>query len=119
MVLYIKVSDEEIVSRLSGRRICRECQTPYHIQFNPSAQEGVCDKCGGELYQRADDNPATIRARLATYHEQTAPLIEYYQQIGVLREIDGEGGVTEITASVLTAVQELIKPKAAFEMTYA
>lgn len=119
MVLYIKVSDEEIISRLSGRRVCRECQTPYHVKFNPPAQEGVCDRCGGELYQRADDNPATIRARLETYHEQTAPLIEYYQQIGVLRAIDGEGEVSEITTNVLAAVQELIKPKTALKMSYA
>ncbi len=106
-VLHIRVSDEEIVSRLSGRLICRNCQTPYHCKFNPPTQEGICDACGGELYQRDDDNPATIRTRLKTYHGQTAPLIDYYKKAGLLIEINGEGDVAAVTESTLAAVQNI------------
>ncbi|GAB4426297.1 MAG: hypothetical protein Kow0031_06050 [Anaerolineae bacterium] len=106
-VLYINVSDEEIVNRLSGRLICRNCQTPFHVQFKPPAQEGVCDVCGGELYQRDDDNPDTIRARLKTFHGQTAPLIDYYTQAGLLIEIKGEGEVSEITERTMQAIASI------------
>lgn len=109
-VLYIKVSDEEIVKRLSGRIICKECQTPFHKIFNPF-QRCPYSKCEGEyLYQRDDDKPETVRARLETYHTQTAPLIDYYDQAGLLIEIEGEGEVAEITHRTLDAVQQL-KPK--------
>ncbi len=107
-VLHIKVSDEEIVNRLSGRLICRSCQTPYHTMFKQPKTEGVCDLCGGELYQRDDDNPNTIRARLQTYHAQTAPLINYYQEAGLLIEIDGEGEVAGVTQRTLNAVKALL-----------
>lgn len=106
-VLHIKVSDEEIVNRLSGRLICRNCQTPYHKMFKPPKHEGRCDLCGGELYQRDDDNPETIRARLKTYHGQTAPLIDYYQNIGLLIEIEGEGNVTDVTARTMAVIDRL------------
>jgi len=106
-VLYIRVSDEEIVRRLSGRLICRNCQTPYHLQFKPPAKAGICDVCGGELYQRDDDNPKTVRARLKTYHGQTAPIIDYYKDSGVLVEIDGEGDVSEVTERTLAAAKGL------------
>lgn len=89
-VIFIQTSDELIVSRLSGRLICKACQTPYHKTNRPPKKEGVCDRCGGELYQRADDNPETVRARLATFHTQTAPLIEYYQKAGLLHPVNGE-----------------------------
>jgi adenylate kinase len=106
-VFYIKVSDEEIVRRLSGRIICKECQTPFHKIFNPF-QRCPYNKCEGEyLYQRDDDKPETVRARLETYHTQTAPLIDYYDQAGLLIEIDGEGEVLEITKRTLAAVQRL------------
>lgn len=111
-VLYIKVSDEEIVKRLSGRLICRSCQTPYHLIFKPPAQEGVCDLCGGELYQRDDDNPETVRARLNTFHAQTAPLIDYYKGAGLLIEIDGEGQVSDVTERTRSAVKGLIQSQA-------
>ena len=106
-VIYIKVSDEEIVKRLSGRIICKECQTPFHKIFNPF-KSCPYHKCHGEyLYQRDDDKPETVRARLETYHTQTAPLIEYYQQAGLLIEIDGEGEVSEITERMLAAARQL------------
>ncbi len=109
LVLYIKVSDEEIVNRLSGRIICKECQTPFHKVFNPF-RSCPFNKCEGEyLYQRDDDKPETVRARLETYHSQTEPLINYYQDAGLLAEIDGEGDVAEITARVLAATEGLVK----------
>ena len=104
-VLYIKVTDEAIVRRLSGRLICRDCQAPYHVDFQPPRQTGKCDTCGGELYQRDDDNPNTVRARLATFHRQTEPLIAYYRRAGLLHEIEGEGSVANITARCLAAIR--------------
>jgi adenylate kinase len=108
-VIYIKVSDDEIVKRLSGRWICRNCQTPYHTLYNPPRVAGVCDVCGGELYQRDDDNPTTVRARLQTYHTQTAPLIDYYTRAGLLVEIDGEGDVANVTRRTIEAARGLRK----------
>ena len=103
-VIYIRVSDEAIIRRLSGRLICRDCQSPYHTEFKPPHRPGVCDSCGGELYQRADDNPNTVRARLANFHAQTEPLISYYRRAGLLHEVEGEGSVTDITTRCLAAV---------------
>ena len=108
-VLYIKVSDVEIISRLSGRLICRNCQTPFHVRFKPPSKEGVCDVCGGELYQRDDDNPDTIRTRLKTFHSQTAPMINYYKEAGLLIEIEGEGEVSEVTGKTSEAIQNLAR----------
>ncbi|HEX9922115.1 MAG TPA: adenylate kinase [Anaerolineae bacterium] len=104
-VLYLKVSDAEIVRRLSGRLICRNCQTPFHKEFNPPSQAGICDVCGGELYQRDDDNPETIRAQLKTFHRQTAPLINYYREAGLLIEIDGEGDVSQVSQRMSEALR--------------
>ena len=104
-VLCINVSDDAIVSRLSGRLICRNCQAPYHSVFNPPKSADTCDQCGGELYQRADDNAATVRARLATFHAQTEPLIEYYRGAGLLHEINGEGDIAVVSARSLAAVK--------------
>ena len=106
-VLYINVSDEAIVSRLSGRLICRNCQTPYHRQFKPPKQSGACDNCGGELYQRDDDNPITVRARLRTFHGQTEPLIAYYKDAGLIHEISGEGEVSAVVARSLAVARDL------------
>jgi adenylate kinase len=103
-VLYIKVSDEELVTRLAGRWICRACQTPFHTKFKPPVKAGVCDACGGELYQRDDDKPATVRARLQTFHKQTSPLIEYYTKSGQLTEVEGEGDVSAVTNRVTAAM---------------
>jgi len=108
-VLYIAVPDEELVRRLSGRWICRQCQTPYHIIFSPPAREGVCDACGGELYQRDDDRPETVRARLKVYHQQTALLIDYYRQAGLLVEVDGAGDIETVSTALLEAACNLVK----------
>ncbi len=104
-VLYINVSDAAIIDRLSGRMICRNCQAPYHRLFKPARAPGICDSCGGELYQRADDNPGTIRARLVTFHRQTEPLIDYYRRAGLLHEIDGAGDVSGISGRCFAAVR--------------
>ncbi len=108
-VLYISVADQEIVTRLAGRRICRSCQAPYHLTFKPPAHAGICDVCGGELYQRDDDNPATIRARLKTFHAQTAPLIQYYRAAGLLIEIDGQGEVAAVKERTMAAARSLLR----------
>lgn len=95
-VLYVKVSNEELLRRLSGRWICRECQTPYHLVSSPPKVAGKCDHCGGELYQRPDDTRKTAEKRLEVYFAQTAPLIDYYQQRKKLAEIDGGRRIEEV-----------------------
>jgi adenylate kinase len=107
VVLYINVSNEEIVKRLSGRVICQDCQTPYHIEYNPPLKEGVCNSCGGSLWRRDDDNPDTVRARLRTYYGQTAPLIDYYNREGILVEINGEGKVNEVVDRILLSLDKI------------
>jgi len=110
-VLCINVPDETIVARLSGRLICRQCQTPFHRDFKRPKQEGTCDRCGGQLYQRDDDNPGTVRARLRTFHAQTEHLIHFYRDAGLLREVAGEGPLASVTARTLAtarAVQNAI-----------
>jgi len=103
--LYINVSDEEVVRRLGGRWICRGCQTPYHETNMPPKIKGVCDACGGELYQRDDDTETTVRSRLDVYNKQTKPLIDYYDKIGKLGEINGEGKAEEVAQRLLTVVK--------------
>jgi adenylate kinase len=103
-VVYIKVSEAELLDRLSGRWICRQCQTPYHAQNSPPKVWGKCDKCGGELYQRPDDTVETVKERLKVYFAETAPLIDYYTRAGRLLEIDGEGGVDEVGKRIVAAL---------------
>ena len=102
-VIYFDVSEPELVRRLTGRRLCRRCQTSYHVVSAPPQREGVCDKCGGELYQRVDDSEATVRNRLQVYETQTAPLLDYYRQRGLLRTVSGEGAVDKIRQSLREA----------------
>ncbi len=103
-VIVLLVDEEILVERLTGRRICRSCQTPYHVLFTPPLQEGVCDKCGGELYQRDDDTEATVRNRLAVYRKQTEPLIEYYDRSGVVVRIDGAQEAEKVFADIREAL---------------
>jgi adenylate kinase len=105
-VVYIKVSSEELIRRLSGRWICRQCQAPYHLLTSPPQVEGKCDRCGGELYQRADDTPETVRKRLEVYFEQTIPLIDYYRQSGKLAEINGEQSIAQVNQELLTVLSQ-------------
>ena len=100
----LNVDDAVLVSRLAGRRMCRECGAGYHVDYSPPSDGGRCDKCGGEVYQRDDDSEATVRNRLKVYHEQTSPLVDWYAQRGLLRPIDGEGSVEEIQKRIFAAL---------------
>jgi adenylate kinase len=102
--LVILVDEEDLVRRLSGRRICRACQAPFHVMFNQPKEEGVCDVCGGELYQRDDDNEVTVRNRLATYRKQTEPLIEYYDRAGLVARIDGSKAPEQVYEEIQSAL---------------
>jgi adenylate kinase len=108
-VLYVEVPDDELVERLSGRLVCRECQVPFHRTANPfkTCPHGRCS--GEHLYQRPDDAPETVRARLVTYHKQTAPVIDYYRLINLLVTISGNGAVDEVRRATLDAVRRLAK----------
>jgi adenylate kinase len=103
-VLSIMVPDEALVDRLSGRWLCRKCGESYHTLFSPPRQAGVCDRDGGELYQRDDDKPETIRNRLKVYRAQTRPLIDYYATQGVLVEIDGDQPIDKVEADLAATV---------------
>ena len=104
VVPNIAVPDEVLVERVGGRRICRTCGEAYHVRFNPPKQPGVCDKDGGELYQRDDDKPETVRKRLKVYWKQTSPLIDYYRDQGVLVEINGDQSIQAVQADLRAAV---------------
>lgn len=99
--IYIRVSDEELLRRLSGRWICRNCQAPYHLVSSPPKVNGKCDSCGGELYQRSDDTVETAQKRLEVYFAQTAPLIDFYKQDGRLAEIDGQRSIEEVNGELI------------------
>ncbi len=103
-VVNVAVPESELLDRLTGRRTCKKCGAMYHVKFNAPKQEGVCDKCGGELYQRDDDKEETILNRLKVYNDQTAPLIEYYKKQGVLVDIDGSKEIKDIFAEICTAL---------------
>ena len=105
-VIYIKVSEKELMKRLSGRWICRQCQTPYHITSSPPKVWGKCDKCGGELYQRPDDIVESVKKRLKVYFAETTRLIDYYARAGKLLEAEGEGDVAEVARRIITALRE-------------
>lgn len=105
-VLDFQLDEEEVIRRLSGRRTCRKCQATFHLLFGPPKDEGICDKCGGELYQREDDLPDSIRMRLKMYHESTAPLSEYYREQGLLIEISAEGAPDKVFERADAAIRE-------------
>jgi len=99
-VINLKVDRSFLLARLTGRRICKSCGSTYHIMFNPPKQDGVCDKCGGELYQRSDDTEEKVGTRLDEYTSKTAPLLEYYGNKGLLRDVDGEKDIDAVTADI-------------------
>ncbi|MHA3705148.1 adenylate kinase [Jatrophihabitans sp. YIM 134969] len=116
IALDLEVDHEEVVRRLSGRRTCKKCGHVWHVEFEPTKVEGVCDRCGSELYQRDDDRAETVRHRLEVYTQQTEPLIAFYTSRGQLRNIDALGPVDQITAraiAVLTEARETNDPSAA------
>jgi len=100
-VLNINVPKEELVARAVGRRICKGCGKTYHLKFNPPKKEGVCDACGGELYQRADDTAETMNERISVYEASTKPLIEYYKKQGVYNEVDGKLAIDKVTTELV------------------
>jgi adenylate kinase len=109
-VVAVIVPDEEIVKRISGRRTCRNCAAMYHVVFEPPAKPGVCDKCGGELYQREDDAEETVRERLKVFAEATRPLLDHYDRLGLLGQVDGVGRTDEVEKRIISAVNGVAVP---------
>jgi adenylate kinase len=105
LVLELVVDDDEVIRRLSGRRTCRGCSKIWHVDFDPPSREGVCDRCGGELYQRDDDKPHTVAERLRVYVRDTAPLVDYYGAQGKLVGIDATGPVEDVTVRAIDALR--------------
>lgn len=103
-VIYFEVSERELLRRLTGRRVCRQCQSAYHLVSAPPKREGRCDRCGGELYQREDDSEAAVRRRLEVYAARTKPLLEYYRGRGVLTTVVGEGAPAAIGSAIRRAI---------------
>ena len=104
-VLYLRVSDEAIIRRMSGRRVCGHCGASYHTAFKPSAKPGVCDRCSGELIIRKDDEPATVVERLKVYHDQTEPLVDFYRECGKLIVIEGQDSIEATTVQIMSALE--------------
>lgn len=99
--INVEVPDENIINRMSGRRACVGCGATYHIKYNPTKVEGICDACGEKLILRDDDKPETVKNRLSVYHEQTQPLIDYYKKAGVLAEVDGTKDMEEVFKDIV------------------
>lgn len=106
-VFFIKISEEEMLRRLGGRLICRNCQASYHNLYSPPKEADKCDRCGGELYQRPDDSQEAVRKRIMVYNEETAPLVEYYRQAGNLLEINGEGTIEEVAQALVEEARRI------------
>lgn len=105
MAVSIEVSDEKIIERMSGRRVCSKCSATYHIIYSPSKEQNTCDKCAGELIVRSDDKPETVLNRLKIYHEQTEPLKSYYEKTGRLRTVMGQERIADTTKEVEKAIE--------------
>jgi adenylate kinase len=105
-VVYIKVSEKALLERLLGRWICRKCQAPYHAVYSPPKVAGKCDRCGGELYQRADDTEETVKKRLVVFAAETSPLIQYYSKSKKLLEVEGEGSEDAIETRIIEALRK-------------
>lgn len=105
-VILIQVPEDVLVARLTGRWICRQCQTPFHMLYNPPKEAGKCDVCGGELYQRTDDQIETVGNRLKVYFNQTMPLVEFYNRKGLVKEVNGEQEIEAVTRDLLCAIEE-------------
>lgn len=105
-VIDIEVPDEKIAARMSGRRVCKDCGSSYHLEYKAPKAEGVCDACDGELVQRKDDAPETVLDRLAVYHKQTEPLKDYYSKKGILRIVEGQEEIADTSALTLKALED-------------
>lgn len=103
-VINIFVPREKLVDRMTGRRICRDCGFSYHVQYNPPAKEGICNACGGELYQRSDDNENIVINRLDIYESKTQPLIDYYARRSLLKNINGDQDIKKVLEDILTVL---------------
>lgn len=103
-VVALEVADAHLLPRLTGRRTCLNCGGTYHVEYNPTAEDGVCDRCGGEVVQRSDDTAETVQKRLSTYHDQTAPVLDYFDDLGLVTRIDGVGKIREITERLRLAI---------------
>jgi adenylate kinase len=103
--IYIEVPNEKLVKRISGRQLCRVCQTPYHIISSPPKNPGKCDKCGGELYQRSDDREKTVKERLSIFFAQTVPILDYYKKQNKLIKINGDLGIQEVARAIIAALK--------------
>lgn len=103
-VINIEVAEDVLIPRLTGRRICRQCGSSYHMVFNPPKEEGVCGQCGGELYQRSDDTVETAENRLNVYNSQTEPLIAFYEEKGLLKRINGDQAIDKVFQDILKAL---------------
>jgi adenylate kinase len=108
-VLELVVDDDEVVRRLAGRRTCRNCGHIWHLDFDPPSRPNICDVCGGELFQRDDDREETVRHRLEVYSEQTAPLVDYYAERGLLVGVDATGPVDDVTERAVTALRHFTR----------
>lgn len=108
-VFNIQVNQDILMERLTGRRICKNCGATFHLVFNPPAKDGVCDRCDGELYQRADDNADTVQNRLEVNMEQTQPLLDYYSEKGYLKNIDGQQDIKEVFSDIDLLLKDLKK----------
>jgi len=106
IVLYFKTSEKVAIQRLSGRRVCKKCGKNYHVTNMPPAKQGICDMCGGELYQRDDDKPETVKNRLSVYEQKTKDLVEYYRKKGLLREVDGDISATDLFGDIKVLFQD-------------
>ncbi|WIV18789.1 adenylate kinase [Paenibacillus polygoni] len=104
-VINLKVDRDKLLARLTGRRLCKNCGATYHVVFNPPKQEGICDKCGGELYQRSDDNEESVGTRLDEYINKTAPLLTFYENKGLLRQIDGEQEIHAVSQEIVSLLR--------------
>ena len=104
--INVEVPDENIINRMSGRRACVGCGATYHIKYNPTKVEGVCDACGEKLILRDDDKPETVKNRLSVYHEQTQPLIDYYKNQGILKSVDGTQSMDDVFAAIVGILGE-------------
>ena len=105
-VLNINVPAADLIERAVGRRICKKCGATYHVKFNPAKKDGICDVCGGELYQRADDSEATMKNRLSVYEAQTKPLVDYYKKAGLYVEVDGRQAIDKVFADVVQRLKK-------------